>query len=44
MVFDPKDLIQRSGTEKDLGFGDEEELAPILQDAPFEVPNDILNI
>ena len=29
MVFDPNDLIQRSDTQKDLGFGDEEELAPI---------------
>ena len=50
MVFDPKDLIQGGGTtDKDLGFGDEDELAPIgndttLQDVPFEVPNDILDI
>ena len=49
MVFDPKDLIQRGATDKDLGFGDEEELAPIgddsiLHDAPFEIPNDILDI
>ena len=49
MVFNPKDLIQGGTIDKDLGFGDEDELAPIgndttLQDVPFEVPNDILDI